>query len=105
MANYQISIKNSADAMKWLEMVQAINQDYNIAMEGSANSLTEMKNMAEGTVVDEITHLGDGFLTASTKVFQGIDEIADTVGDVMQEVGNFVDEAKGAIKGLFDKLF
>lgn len=105
MANYQISIKNQTEANAWLENVKEINQAYNVAMQGAANSLTDMKNMSEGTVVDEFVSLGDGLLNAGQAVFQGIDEIADTVGDVIQEVGKFVDEAKDTIKNVFNNMF
>ena len=105
MANYQISIKNETQARNWLQDVQRINEAYDIAMKEAGNSLTDMKNMSEGTVVDEFVSLGDGLLTAGQTVFQGIDEIADTVGEVITEVGKFVDEAKDTIKGVFNAWF
>lgn len=105
MANYQISIKNEAQAKAWLETVRAINQDYDVAMQGAGESLVDMKSMSEGTVVDEFVNLGDGLLNAGKTVFNGIDEIADTVAEVMSEVGKFVDEAKDTIKNVFSTMF
>ncbi len=101
----QISIGNEAAARAWLEEVRGINEDYRVAMEEAANTLSSMNEFASGTLVDDIVSLGHDLLNAGQTIFQGIDQIADTVGNLVVAVGNFVDEAKNTIKNAFDKIF
>ena len=101
----QISIGNEQAANDWLREVQAINEEYRIAMEEAANTLKSMNEFASGTLVDDIVNLGNDLLNAGQTIFQGIDEIADTVGNIVVQVGNFVDEAKDKIKEAFNNIF
>ena len=101
----QISISNEQAARDWLRQVQAIHDEYKIAMEEAAHTLESMNEFAEGTLVDDIVNLGHDLLNAGQTIFQGIDEIADTVGSIVGKVGEFVDEAKDKIKDTFQKLF
>lgn len=103
--NYQISVKDEASARRWLEMVQAINEDYRVAMEEASHTLDNIQNFADGTIVDEFVGFGSSLLTATTQVFEGIDSIADTVADILTAVNTFVEEAKGFISTTMDKLF
>lgn len=101
----QIAIGNNQAAQAWLREVQAINEDYRVAMEEAAHTLENMNEFAEGTLVDDIVMLGHDLLQAAQTIFQGIDEIADTVGEIVGKVGAFVDEAKDKVKDTFNKLF
>lgn len=101
----QISIGNEQAARAWLQEVQGINEDYRIAMEEAANTLSSMNEFASGTLVDDIVNLGHDLLNAGQTIFQGIDQIADTVGNLVVAVGNFVDEAKDKIRNAFDTIF
>lgn len=101
----QISIGNEQAARAWLLEVQGINEEYKIAMEAAANTLSSMNEFASGTLVDDIVNLGHDLLNAGQTIAQGIDQIADTVGNLVVSVGNFVDEAKDKIKSAFDKIF
>ena len=101
----QISIGNEAAATAWLQEVRGINEEYKIAMEAAANTLESMNEFASGTLVDDIVSLGHDLLNAGQTIFSAIDEIADTVGNLVVKVGSFVDEAKETIKGAFNKIF
>ena len=53
-ANTNISIKDEATAKQWLAMVQAINEDYFVAMKDAGDTLSDMQNFADGTLVDDL---------------------------------------------------
>lgn len=101
----QISISNEQAAQTWLREVQAINEDYRIAMESAAHTLESVNQAASGTLVDDIANLGHDLLIASQTIFQSIDEIADTVANIVSKVGTFVDEAKDKVRDTFQKIF
>ena len=97
MADVKVSIKDEASARQWLQMVQEINQDYNVAMADASQCLINMKDFADGTLVDDYVKFGDNMLDAAKKTFEAIDTIADTVNDVLSIAQNFVE---GAVSGI-----
>lgn len=101
----QISISNEQAAQAWLREVQAINEDYKVAMEDAAHTLESMNEFASGTLVDDIVNLGHDLLVAGQQISQGIDQIADTVAGVVGKVGEFIDNAKDKIKETFNRVF
>ena len=101
----QISISNESAATAWLKQVLEIDEAYKIAMEEAAHTLEGMNEFASGTLVDDIVNLGHSLLNAGQTIFNCMDEIADTVADVVGKVGAFVDETKDKIKSTFQKLF
>jgi len=97
MAEVQIALKDEASARKWLSEVQLINEDYHQAMKEAGDTLADMNEFADGTMVDEFTNLGHTILNAADATFQAIDAIADTVNNVLSAASNFVGEAMGVI--------
>jgi len=103
--NVQISIKDEASARAWLASVQEIHEAYIVAMQEASDTLASMNDFCEGTLVDDFVKVAYDLLSASQKIFQGIDEIADTVGGIIGAVGSFIDSATGVIKSTMNKLF
>ena len=106
MAEYQITviIKEETSAKQWLAMVQDINTDYQKAMTDAAETMTNMKEFAEGTLVDEYVKYGDKLLAAAKTTFDAIDAIADTVNTILNKVNNFVTQAVSGIGELASKV-
>lgn len=102
---FQISIGSESDARAWLERVQEINQKYNVAMEGAGQTVQEMNQLAEGTLIDDYVNLGDSLITAAHEIFNGVEVIADTVTEVLGAVGNFIDDAKEALGNTLGAIF
>ena len=105
MANYQVSIKDSTSAQNWLSMVEAINEDYLVAMKEANQVLREVNNVAEGTIVDEMVDLGDKILTCGEQVFNGISKISETVTSIISTVSDVVDSAKNLFSGAVSAIF
>lgn len=102
--NIQISVKDEASARAWLEKVVLLNEEYHDAMKESGETLEDMQNFADGTMVDEFVDLGSSILTAADATFDAINKIADTVNTVISKTGEFVADALGVIskvRGLF----
>lgn len=102
--NVQIAIKDEQTAKQWLAMVQDINTDYLKAMTDAGETMINMKDFAEGTVVDDIVKYGTDLCDAAQKTFDAIGTIADTVNKVLSVVGNFVEGAAGGIGKLASKI-
>ena len=98
--NVQIKIKDRDSAMAWLGNIEALNMDYQLAMKDAGETITDMENFAEGTLVDELVDCGSKILTAADSTYQAINSIANTVTTVLDTVGEFVGEAVG----LFTKV-
>ena len=101
----QVSIKDRNAANAWLENVRDINQDYSRAMEEAGRTLIEMKDFADGTLVDEFYNYGNTLLDAAKKTFEVIDEIADTVNKILSAVEEFAESAVGGILKTLGKVF
>jgi len=104
MADVKISIKDEQSAREWLSMVQEINQDYHHAMADASQTMIDMKDFADGTMVDEFVKYGTDLLNAAETTFKAIDSIADTVNSVLSITKNFVDGALGGIGKLVGKI-
>lgn len=104
MADLQIAIKDEQTAKKWLEMVQDINTDYTKAMTDAAETMINMQEFADGTMVDEFVKYGNDLLNAAQKTFNAIDSIADTVNNILGKVSNFVSDAVSGISKLVGKV-
>lgn len=106
MADVQITIiiKDKSSAKQWLAMVEDIDTDYQKAMTDAAETLINMKDFADGTIVDEICKYGDELMNAAQKVFGATKEIANTVNTILSKVDNFVEGAVGAFSKLASKV-
>ena len=102
--NVQISIKDEQSARQWLNLVQAINEDYYKAMQEASEALTDMQNFADGTLVDDFYEFGTNLLNAAESTFNAIDDIADTVNNILGKVQNFMGEAAGIIGSAVGKI-
>lgn len=102
--NVQIAIKDEQTAKQWLAMVQDINTDYQKAMTDAAETLINMQEFADGTLVDNFVKYGNDLLNAAQTTFNAIDAIADTVNNILGKVGNFVEGAVGGIGKLVSKV-
>ncbi len=105
MANLQISIKDADTARRWLEMVQGINEDYNTAMKDAGDTLVDMQNFADGTIVDDFVNYGTALLDAAQATFNVVNTIADTVNNILDKVANFTENVVGSIGGALGKVF
>lgn len=104
-SDLQISIKEPEVAKQWLQMVQGINEDYFTAMKDAGDTLTDMSNFADGTLVDEFVNYGHAILEAAQSTFNAIDMIADTVNNILDKVSNFTQDVVGSIGSAIGKIF
>ena len=104
MADVRVSIKDEQSAREWLAMVQEINQDYHHAMADASQTLIDMKDFADGTLVDDFVKFGTDLLNAAEKTFNAIDSISDTVNKVLSITRTFVEGAVGGIGKLIGKV-
>lgn len=104
MADLQISVKDEQTARQWLTMVQDINTDYQKAMTDAAETMINMQDFADGTLVDDFVKYGTDLLNAAQTTFEAIDSIADTVNNILSKVTNFVTDAVGGIGKLVGKV-
>lgn len=104
MADVKIGIKDEASAKQWLAMVQEINSDYHQAMADASETLINMKDFADGTLVDDFYKFGTDLLNAAEKTYKAIDEIADTVTKVISAAQKFAENAVSGIAKLASKI-
>lgn len=98
MANdVRVSIKDKDMATSWLMSVVAINEDYHAAMKEAGETLTDMQNFADGTVVDDFVNVGNNLLVAAQETFNAVSSISDTVNTILGRVGDFVSNTLGVI--------
>ena len=102
--NLQISIKDETTAKAWLDVVRDINSDYLKAMTDASETMINMQDFADGTMVDEFVKYGTDLLNAAQKTYEAIDTIADTVNNILSKVTNFVEGAVGGIGKLIGKV-
>lgn len=100
MADTNIAIKDRDSAMAWLNEVTLINEDYHDAMKEAGDTLVDMENFADGTMVDEFVDAGSKIMTAADATFQAIGAIADTVNTFLEKTGSFISDAIGLAKGV-----
>ena len=103
--NVQISVKDDQSAKQWLQMVQKINEDYFTAMKDAGDTLSDMQNFADGTLVDDFVEFGTNILNAAQATFSAIDAIADTVNSILDTVKNFTTDVVGGITSAVGKIF
>ena len=103
--NLQIAVKDEQTAKQWLAMVQDINTDYQKAMTDAAETLINMQDFAEGTLVDDFVKYGTDLMNAAQATFKAIDSIADTVNNILSKVSNFVTDTVSGIGKLAGKIF
>ena len=104
-ANTNISIKDETSARKWLQEVQTINQDYKVAIQDAGDTLYQMKDFADGTLVDDFVDMGSKILTAAESTYEAIDSIAGTVNTILDAVKNFTEDIVGGIAGAVRTIF
>lgn len=104
MADVQIAIKDEQTAKQWLAMVQDINTDYQKAMTDAAETLINMQEFADGTLVDDFVKYGNDLMNAAQTTFTAISTIADTVNNILGKVTNFVEGAVGGIGKLVNAV-
>lgn len=97
-SNVKISIKDPESGLAWLNNVTLINEDYHDAMKEAGQTLEDMQNFADGTMVDEFVNCGSKIMTAADATFQAIDAIADTVHTFLDVTGDFVSKTIGVVK-------
>ena len=95
--NVQIAIKDDQSARMWLAMVQDINTDYNKAMTDASETMINIQEFADGTMVDEFVKYGTDLMNAAQTTYAAIDSIADTVNTVLDKAGSFLTETLGGI--------
>lgn len=103
--NLQISIKDEQSAKSWLAMVQQINEDYRVAMKDAGDTLVDMQNAADGTLVDDFVNFGTDILNAAQSTFNTIDKIADTVTNILNKVSSFTQDVVSSIGSAVGKIF
>ena len=103
--NIQIAIKDEQTAKQWVAMVQDINTDYLKAMTDAGETLINMKDFADGTMVDEFVKYGTDLCNAAENTFKAIDSIAETVNKVLGFATNFLGDAVSGIGKLAGKIF
>ena len=101
----QIAIKETSSALSWLKMVQEINESYRVAMKEAGETLSEMQNFADGTLVDELVNAGTRIMDAAQATFNAIDTIADTVNSIISKVTDFTENVVGSIGKTLGKIF
>ena len=101
----QINIKDEAAAQRWLQEVQGIHEDYFTAMKEAGQTLENVKDVADGTLVDELVNSGVTILNVTQRTFNTIDEIAETVTSVVNKIKNFSDNVAEGIGNVAKKLF
>ena len=103
-SNVQISIKDNESATRWRDQVTDINEAYHQAMKDAAQTLIDMDEFAEGTLVDEFVKYGNDLLNAANNTFDAVKAIADTVNTILSTVTNFVESTVGGIGKLVGKV-
>lgn len=103
--NTQISIKDEQSAKQWLAMVNEINEDYFTAMKEAGDTLTDMQNFADGTLVDDFVQFGTDILNLAESTYNAIGAIADTVNKVLDTVKNFSTDVISGITSAVGKIF
>lgn len=104
MADLQIKVKDPATANAWLQKIMLLNEDYHEAMSGATETLTSVKDFADGTLVDEIYNFGSGLLSAADATFSAINAISGTVQSVLGVVENFASDVVSGIGKLAGNL-
>ena len=101
----QISVREPEVAKEWLRLVQGINEDYFQAMKDAGDTLVDMQNFCEGTVVDDLVNYGTAILDAAQATFNAIDKIAETVTSILNSVSKFTEDVVGGITSALGKVF
>lgn len=100
-----ISIKDRTEALKWLDVVKGINEDYKIAMKEAGETLVDMENFCEGTIVDDLVNYGHSMINAAEAIFNTIGTISETVNSVLDYVDNLKDNITSAFASTIKKIF
>lgn len=96
-ANVQISIKDEQSARNWLAMVEGLNSDYQKAMHDAGQTLVDVQDFSDGTMVDELVKYGTDLMNAAETTFNAIAEISGTVNTVLGKVNDFVQNTLGGL--------
>ena len=105
MADVKIGIKDENSAKQWLAMVQEIDSDYLRAVADASETLINLKDFADGTLVDDFVKFGTDLLNAAEATYKAISEIATTVNKVLSAAQKFTENAVSGIAKLATKLF
>lgn len=97
MAEITISIKDEQTAKQWLTMVEDLNSDYQQAMHDAGQTLVDVQEFSEGTMVDELVKYGTDLMNAAETTFTAIAEISGTVNTVLSKVNDFVQNTLGGL--------
>lgn len=84
----QIRMEGRQAANEWKSRAESLNNRTQTLLNDVSNTLKSVRELSEGSLVDEIVALGDSLLTATTKLMQSMNAIFDVVNKLL----NFLEE-------------
>jgi len=103
--NVQISVKDEDSARRWLASVQAINEDYSATMQEVAQAISDLRDCAEGNLIDEFYFLSRDLLRAGMSVYDEMEQLVDTVNEILGTIHAFVDQSRETIRSVISRIF
>lgn len=100
----QIAIKDRSEAQAWQNTADALNARAQEAVKRAAQIVQEIKDMADGTLIDELFELGGALSNGAARLFEAMNAILDVVNNLLNAIENFKNEAIEFVKGAADYL-
>lgn len=102
----KIAVKDRAEAESWKVDCEDLNRRAEEAVKKAAQIVKEIKEMADGTLIDELFELGGTLSSVAVKLFEAMNKILETVNsllnaieDLIEKGKSFISDAAGALIG------
>lgn len=93
-----------AAAEKWLSDAKSLNEEAESAVKGAAKAVTDIGEMAEGTLIDELVLGGEKLLTVAEKLSNTMNTFTGMVTDVLNKGQEFLGEGLKYVADAFKSL-
>lgn len=100
----QIAIKDRPAAQTWQNTADDLNTRAQDAVNEAARIVQAIKDMADGTLIDELFELGGTLSNVAARLFEAMNAILTVVNNLLNAIEDFKNEAIEFVKSAADFL-
>ena len=99
-----INIISESEATAWRMLVEQANQQTHDLLQDVGETLKQVKDDADSTIVDEIYKYGCQVTESANKILEGMNELTKMVKGLLDAVSNVLDEGKNVVKSIINGI-
>ena len=89
---------NPEDARNWISQIEALNSELDVAVNGSAQAVSDVQASSSGSLVDELCGAIGEMFDAAKNMVNAFGELAESVWNVVNVGAQVAEEISGLVK-------